>query len=126
MDQALAEFLNYRNVGMENREFTVRLIQELNKHLEEVDSLLAAHLKNWSPERLAVLDRLMIRLAVTEFLFLKDIPHKVTINEYVGIAHLFGTDDSPRFINGVLDAVHRTLTGNNKKARQEPDSRPGG
>jgi len=109
MDRALEEFFNYRNIRSKGREFTVRLLSEYQEHLAEIDSLMAGHLKNWTPDRLAVLDRLIIRLAVAEFLFLEDVPPKVTINEYVGLAHLFGTEDSPRFVNGVLDAVHKTL-----------------
>ncbi|MEA1996493.1 MAG: transcription antitermination factor NusB [Gemmatimonadota bacterium] len=112
MEPALEEFYTYRGIGSENREFTTKLVRQFSEHLEEVDSLLAAHLKNWSPERLALMDRIVIQLAVTEFLYLEDVPPKVTINEYVGLAHMFGTEDSPRFVNGVLDAVNKTLGRN--------------
>ena len=126
MDRTLEEFFNWRRIGSGNREFTKKLLLALELHLEEVDSLLAAHLKNWSPVRLALLDRIIIRLAVTEFLYFEDIPPKVTINEYVGLAHLFGTDDSPRFVNGVLDAVRRTIDDKSQKAEPQPNSSQGG
>jgi len=126
LDRTLEEFFQWRRIGLGNREFTKKLLSALEAHLEEVDSLLAAHLKNWSPVRLALLDRIIIRLAVTEFLYFEDIPHKVTINEYVGLAHLFGTDDSPRFVNGVLDAVRRTISDESDRAEPEPDSAQGG
>ncbi len=126
MDRTLEEFFNWRRIGSGNREFTKNLLSALETHLEEVDSLLAAHLENWSPVRLALLDRIIIRLAVTEFLYFEDIPSKVTINEYVGLAHLFGTDDSPRFVNGVLDAVRRTISEKSGKPELQPNSSQGG
>jgi len=126
MDQTLEEFFKWRRIGSGNREFTKKLLSALEAHLEEVDSLLAAHLENWSPVRLALLDRIIIRLAVTEFLYFEDIPPKVTINEYVGLAHMFGTDDSPRFINGVLDAVRRTIYEKGGKPEPQPNSSQGG
>ena len=105
----LEDFYAWRKIGPQNREFTSALLTALDSHLAEVDALLDAHLENWSPKRLAVLDRLLIRLAVTEFLFFEDIPAVVTLDEYVNLARLFGTEDSPRFVNGVLDAVHRSI-----------------
>ena len=108
-DRALKEFFDYRRVAPQNIEFTVNLVRLLSANLEQIDSLLEKHLDNWSLQRLAVLDRILIRLAVAEFLFLEDVPPKVTINEYVQLAHQFGTEDSPRFVNGVLDAVLKNL-----------------
>ena len=108
-DRALGEFFEHRRIAPQNREFAANLVRLLSANLEKVDSLLEEHLDNWSPQRLAVLDRIMIRLAVAEFLFLEDVPPKVTINEYVQLAHQFGTEDSPRFVNGVLDAVLKNL-----------------
>ena len=108
-DRALSEFFEHRRIAPQNSEFTVNLVRLLSANLEQVDSLLENNLDNWSLQRLAVLDRILIRLAVAEFLFLEDIPPKVTINEYVQLAHLFGTDESPRFVNGVLDALLHNL-----------------
>ena len=113
MDRTLEEFYDWRRIGPHNREFTTRLLSAFNEHLPEVDALLAAHLEHWSPERLALIDSIIIRLAVTEFLYLDEVPPKVTLNEYVGLARLFSTGDSSRFVNGVLDAVYKTL---NKKS----------
>ncbi len=109
LEETLEEFIEYRHIAPENRKFTIRLLREFERNLEQVDRLLASHLKNWAPHRLAVLDRLMIRLGVTELLHLPDVPPQVAISEYVELAHLFGTDESPRFINGVLDAVFKTI-----------------
>ena len=62
MERTLEEFFQWRRIGSGNREFTKKLLSALELHLEEVDSLLAAHLKNWSPVRLALLDRIIIRI----------------------------------------------------------------
>ena len=75
----------------------------------EADVLTERHVQNWDISRLALTDRLVLRLAIAEFLFFEDIPPKVTINEYVEVARAFGTDKSDAFVNGVLDAVLRDL-----------------
>ncbi|MCE5271223.1 transcription antitermination factor NusB [bacterium] len=108
-ERALREFFTQRRVGPENRDFTTRLLLRMTEHTDEIDELFIGCLQNWSIHRLAVLDKLMLRLAITEFLYIGDVPPKVTINEYVQLAHFFGTEDSPRFLNGVLDAVYRSL-----------------
>ena len=108
-DQAVNEFFERRKIAPQNGEFASGLVSRVSANLEQVDSLLEKYLDNWSPQRLAVLDRIIIRMAVAEFLFFEDVPPKVTINEYLHLAHLFCTEDSPRFINGVLDAVLKSL-----------------
>ncbi|MEO0556757.1 MAG: transcription antitermination factor NusB [Bacteroidota bacterium] len=75
----------------------------------EADVLTERHVQNWDLSRLALTDRLVLRLAIAEFLYFEDIPPKVTINEYVEVARAFGTDKSDAFVNGVLDAVLRDL-----------------
>ncbi len=61
--------------------------------------------KNWDFERIAIIDRLIIRMAICEFLFFDDIPPKVSISEAIEIAKKFSTDDSSAFVNGILDAI---------------------
>ena len=79
-------------------------------HLETIDSHLAAVVENWSPERLNMVDRAALRLAVCEMLYFPDIPPRATINEYIEIAKTIGDDRSPVFINGVLDKVLDYIT----------------
>ncbi len=126
-DYILRDFFRWRRIGVQNRELTVRLVNELDEHLDEVDEAIANYLKNWSPERLARLDRIILRLGVAELLFLDDIPSKVTINEYVELSRLFGTDESPGFINGVLDAIRRDrLSAGQDEADAEAGEGEGG
>jgi len=72
--------------------------------------LIGEAAQNWRIERMNVLDRLILRLAVYEFLHEPATPAKVIINEALELARTFSTDDSVRFINGVLDAVRRSLS----------------
>ena len=75
----------------------------------EADTLLDRHVQNWELSRLALTDRLVLRMAVAEMLHFEDIPPKVTINEAVDIARAFGSEKSGAFVNGVLDAILKEL-----------------
>ena len=78
--------------------------------VEAIDQLLVAHAHNWRLERMAVIDRLVLRLAVCELLTHPETPPKVVINEALELARTFSGDESVAFVNGVLDAVRKALT----------------
>ncbi|MFC1728798.1 transcription antitermination factor NusB [candidate division KSB1 bacterium] len=90
--------------------FTVKLTEDSVKTVEESDSLIESYAHNWSLNRIALIDRLIFRLAITEFLYFPDIPPKVTIDEAVELAKKFSTERSGRFINGMLDSILTHLT----------------
>lgn len=71
-------------------------------------------LKNWDPDRIAVLDMILMRMGVCEFLFFETIPPKVTINEYIDLAKDYSTPQSGHFVNGILDNIHKDLVKENK------------
>ena len=75
----------------------------------EADTLVERHLQNWELSRLALTDRLVLWIAIAEFLYFDDIPPKVTLNEAVEVARAFGSDNSAGFVNGVLDAILNDL-----------------
>jgi N utilization substance protein B len=75
----------------------------------DADALLEAHVRNWEVGRLALTDRLVIRLAVAELLHFEDVPPKVTLNEALELAKAFSTEKSGAFVNGVLDAILKDL-----------------
>ena len=77
-------------------------------HLETVDALIARHADNWDIKRMAVIDRNILRLGVFELLHLDDVPPKVSIKGAIELAKRFGDADSSKFINGILDAIHKT------------------
>lgn len=89
-------------------------------YTKEFDSIIEDHIKNWDVNRLAVLDKLIIRMAISELLYFDDIPTKVSINEAIELAKQYSTRKSGNFVNGILDAILGTLTEQgkiNKKGR---------
>ena len=91
------------------RDFANGLVSGTVARVAEIDALLAAHAQNWRVERMAVLDRLVLRLAVYELLTAPDTPAKVVINEALELARAFTGDEAVGFVNGVLDAVRKHL-----------------
>ena len=73
----------------------------------EIDQRITAHADNWNLNRMAVIDRNILRLGAFELLYLDDVPSKVCINEAIELAKRFGDAESGKFINGVLDAIHK-------------------
>ena len=87
------------------RTFAEPLIRGVLEHRTEVDERIRKHAKNWDMARMATVDRNVMRLAVYEMLFREDIPPVVSINEAVDIAKKYSTDDSGKFVNGILDKI---------------------
>jgi N utilization substance protein B len=85
-----------------------RLIQGVWSHREELDAYISRFSQHWRLERLAAVDRAILRLALFELLHCPEIPPKVAINEAVELAKRFGTEQSGAFINGILDSVLQT------------------
>ena len=79
-------------------------LRTVNAHTE-VEKIIEGHAKNWDLKRIAIIDMLVLRMAITEFLHFSDIPPKVSINEAIEIAKRFSTPKSGKFVNGILDAV---------------------
>ncbi len=71
------------------------------------DDLIRSHLQNWEFDRVAQVDRLLLRMGICEIFFIEDVPPKVSISEMVEISKIYSTDESPGFINGILDAVYK-------------------
>lgn len=94
--------------------FFQRLIDRVIIHSEEFDKIIAAQVENWELERIAVIDRIILRLGLCEFLYFQDIPPKVTINEMIELGKEFSTPDSGKFINGIMDRLLNMLQSENK------------
>ncbi len=88
-------------------DFSRILLDGVLKNLSQIDSLIKKYVKNWDIDRMAVIDRNILRIACFELTFLDDIPPKVSINEAIELAKRFGDLDSPRFVNGVLDKIYK-------------------
>jgi len=90
-------------------EFSMSLVRGVINHQEELDDLISNYAKNWALDRMPLLDRNIIKISLYEMLYEQDIPFSVSINEAVELAKIFGTDDSRRFVNGVLGKIASEL-----------------
>ncbi len=90
------------------------LVYKVLRYDDTLQSMIASKLKNWKEDRVALLDMLMMKMAICEFIYFESIPTKVTINEYVNVAKLYSTDKSKRFINGILDRLMQELSDEGK------------
>ncbi len=100
------------------KEFGETLLTKTHKEDEYLQNLIKPVLVNWDSERVAIIDLILIKMAITEMLNIKTIPPKVTLNEYVELAKMYSTDKSQEFINGVLDKVLKDLYDNNKIVKE--------
>lgn len=88
--------------------FAVQLVRDISAKLEELDGKISEYATNWQIERMATVDRNVLRLAAFELLYRPDIPPKVAINEAVELAKKFGDLESGKFVNGILDKINKT------------------
>lgn len=99
---------------VEDREFLVTLFQQTIRYDKEYQQLIGDKTQNWEAERIAMMDTMLMKMAICEFMGFPSIPVKVTINEYLEISKEFSTPKSNSFINGILDKVLSDLKSNNK------------
>ena len=88
-------------------EFAMRLVTQTVEHVEKIDAVIQSHAEHWRLDRMAVVDRNILRLATQELLFDTEIPGTVVINEAIEIARRYSAQESPQFINGILDSIKR-------------------
>jgi transcription antitermination protein NusB len=88
-------------------EFARRLVTQTVEHVEKIDSVIRSHAEHWRLDRMAVVDRNILRLATQELLFDTETPGTVVINEAIEIARRYSAQESPQFINGILDSIKR-------------------
>lgn len=102
------------------RPFAEYIIRGVHMHREEIDKLIASASEHWRIERMSVVDRNILRIALFEMLYCPDIPPKVSINEAVDLGKAFGTEESGAFINGILDHLLPDLRPAGGKEKPEP------
>jgi transcription antitermination factor NusB len=108
-EEEVKKFFSDGKTPREVEEFARRLALGTIAHREELDGLISAHSDNWRLNRMAVVDRNILRIGVYEFLYEEETPKRVVINEAIEIAKRYGSADSAQFVNGILDAVRRSL-----------------
>jgi N utilization substance protein B len=114
LDRALETFFTLQwpdadQPPQELRAFATALAHDTVRRLPEIDALIADTAERWRPERMAVIDRLILRMAVCELLRDRATPPAVVINEALELGRTFSTEDSVRFINGMLDGIRKKL-----------------
>jgi len=109
IDETLQEFWTMTRYPDEVRIFAEQLVRGTLAHKDEIDEFIATNAINWKIERMAVVDRNILRYAVYELLYEALIPPKVTINEALDISKKYGTPKSSAFINGILDHIHHII-----------------
>ncbi|MEN6317304.1 MAG: transcription antitermination factor NusB [Syntrophaceae bacterium] len=119
VNEAVRLFWNNFDAPEESKKFSTLLIEGTWDKREQIDSLISSCSENWSLARMSRVDRNILRMAVYELLHCPDIPPKVTLNEAIDIAKLYGSENSGSFINGILDAVYLKLYKDN--ANQNSD-----
>ena len=96
-------------------DFIKSLFDIVYTKMDWTEKLIKAHLENWELDRVANIDKILLKMGICEIYFIREIPPKVTITEMVEIAKIYSTDESPVFINGILDAVFKNYIKDNKK-----------
>ena len=109
IDDALRLFWEDRAVAADVRTFATELIQGAIAHQAQIDELICKHTEHWELNRVAAVDRNVLRLAIYEMLHRPDVPPVVSINEAVDIAKKFSTAESGKFVNGILDRVRKDI-----------------
>ncbi len=104
-DDVLAQRLEESPMELAGSEFASLLVHGVIRHQEEMDLLIARYAPEWPLDQMAVIDRNILRIAIFEFLVTDETPVKVSINEAVELAKVYGSDSAPRFINGVLGTL---------------------
>ncbi|MFT3901880.1 MAG: transcription antitermination factor NusB [Niabella sp.] len=107
--------LNLQQLMSADKErFATELLRTVIEKEDYLLELISPKLKNWDPDRIALLDMIIMKMGVSEFLFFETIPPKVTINEYIDLAKEYSTEQSGHFVNGILDNIHKDLTNQGK------------
>lgn len=118
--QFLIDEILYDIKNKSDKEFANELIKKVLKHVDEFDEMIRVRVANWEMNRIALIDKILLRMGICELLHFPDIPPKVSINEVIEIAKSFSTAGSGKFINGILDAILSETKKNgklNKKGR---------
>lgn len=109
LSQELIKHFEHFKIDAEVREFASELVAGSLKESTALDEIIEKHASNWKVARMAVLDRCLLRMATFELQRFRETPGSVVIDEAIELAKQFGTTESPGFVNGILDAIQRTV-----------------
>ncbi len=120
-DDILRTFWQMNEHPPKVREFADQLFEGTVRRLKDIDKIIQQHTKHWRLNRMAAVDRNVLRLAVYEFLSESKTPETVVINEALDIARKFSTQESAQFVNGILDSIKNELTDKRQSSNGKPD-----
>jgi len=120
MNQDISEaqlecFCNHFSPSKKSLPFFLELAKGVIRTRDEIDALIETYSSNWKISRMSCVDRNVMRVAVYELLYCKDVPSKVSINEAIDVGKKFGTEESGAFINGILDSINNSTGKDNKE-----------
>ena len=118
LEEICSDVIRSTNTNDMIQKFAIDLLRKTVEHLDEFDEMIKAKTLNWDFERIAIIDKLILRLSLCEFLYLPDIPPKVSIDEAIEISKKYSTEKSGKFINGILDSVLSELRRDNRLHKQ--------
>lgn len=114
--ESIEKFFENYDFSESEQSYINSVISELVNNLDSVDKVLSDNLQGWTIQRLATVDREILRVAIFEFLYRKDIPVEVSINEAVEIAKKYSSEESPKFVNGILASILKNLKDESDKS----------
>ena len=114
----LSQIANSGSLSPDVTMYASDLVKTVNAHLNELDGMIQERAANWDLKRMAAIDRNILRLSIAELRYFSNVPVKVAIDEAVELAKMFGTDDSGKFVNGIIDSIYKKMkvhSGNSGK-----------
>ena len=112
LDEAIEKFQELNSLTVKQRDYMSLLFRNIEERLEKVDTVIEENAENWRIQRLAKVDLSILRIALIEMFYVEEVPIAVAINEAVSLAKIYGSDNSAKFINGILGTVARKMQGN--------------
>ena len=110
LDRSIEDFWTYEEEAVDDevKQFSSRIVLGVYEHLNDINQKISEYATNWQLKRMAVIDKNILRIGVFELYYADDIPPKVTINEAIELAKKYGDLESGKFVNGILDKIHKT------------------
>ncbi len=114
VEQIKKEIITDQNDNNTIVTFASQLVDATVSHLKDLDEMIRVKALNWDFDRIAIIDKIILRLSISEFLYFPDIPPKVSIDEAIEISKKYSTEKSGKFINGILDSILSDLRKSNR------------
>lgn len=119
MERDFEIHVKHFQIREESVEFAKRLVSTVARSLPAIDELILKLTENWKFERIGAIEKSFLRMGAAELLYFKDVPASVTLNEIIELSKFFGEEDTPTFLNGILDPISKMPEANAGKVESE-------